>query len=152
MIVNFNNFANKELKEKIQEIFKIALNQTNTKSNISVNITVVGRNKIKELNSEFRNVNKVTDVLSFPLLDEYDLHNGEILDDSIVTDLGDIVICKSRATEQAQEYGHSFEREFCFLALHGMLHVLGYDHIEKQDEVVMFKLQDEILKIAQMER
>ena len=152
MIVNFNNFANKELKEKIQEIFKIALNQTNTKSNISVNITVVGRNKIKELNSEFRNVNKVTDVLSFPLLDEYDLHNGEILDNSIVTDLGDIVICKSRATEQAQEYGHSFEREFCFLALHGMLHVLGYDHIEKQDEVVMFKLQDEILKIAQMER
>ena len=152
MIVNFNNFANKELKVKIQEIFKIALNQTNTKSNVSVNITVVGRNKIKELNTEFRNVNKVTDVLSFPLLDEYDLHNGEILDNSVVTDLGDIVICKSRAIEQAQEYGHSFEREFCFLALHGMLHVLGYDHIEKQDEVVMFKLQDEILKIAQMER
>ena len=152
MIINFNNFANKELKQKIQEIFKIALNQTGAKDNISVNITVVGRQKIKELNSEFRDVNRVTDVLSFPLLEGSDFTNAEFLDVSEQTDLGDIVICKSRAVEQAKEYGHSFEREFCFLALHGLLHVLGYDHIEKQDEVVMFDLQDKILKIAQMER
>ena len=73
-------------------------------------------------------------------------------DESIQTELGDIVICKSRAIEQAKEYGHSVERELCFLALHGFLHVLGYDHMQKEDEMIMFPLQDKILNKAHMER
>ena len=104
------------------------------------------------MNNEFRKVDRVTDVLSFPLLENNELHDGEMLDENIFTDLGDIVICKSKAIMQAKEFGHSVEREVCFLALHGFLHVLGFDHIEKQDEIVMFNLQDKILKKSQVER
>ena len=152
MIVNFNNLGDSLLKQKIIEIFNIAQKETNTKNNISVNVTIVGKDKIRQLNNEFRKVDKVTDVLSFPLLEDNELHSGEMLDENISTDVGDIVICKSRAIMQAKEYGHSVQREICFLALHGFLHVLGYDHIEKQDEIVMFNLQDKILKKAQVER
>ncbi|MBO5884997.1 MAG: rRNA maturation RNase YbeY [Clostridia bacterium] len=152
MIVNFNNFGDKIVKQKIVEIFKIALQETNNKDNVSANITVVGRQKIKEMNTEYRNVNRVTDVLSFPMLEGCEFCGQEMQDENITTDLGDIVICKSKVLEQAKEYGHSYQREFCFLALHGFLHILGYDHIEKEDEKVMFSLQDKILKKAQMER
>ncbi len=152
MIVNFNNLRNELLKEKITEIFSIAQKETNTKNNISVNVTIVGKDKIKQMNNEFRKVDRVTDVLSFPLLENNELHDGEMLDENIFTDLGDIVICKSKAIMQAKEFGHSVEREVCFLALHGFLHVLGFDHIEKQDEIVMFNLQDKILKKSQVER
>ena len=148
MIVNFNNLRDELLKEKITEIFSIAQKETNTKNNISVNVTIVGKDKIKQMNNEFRKVDRVTDVLSFPLLENNELHDGEMLDENIFTDLGDIVICKSKAIMQAKEFGHSVEREICFLALHGFLHVLGFDHIEKQDEIVMFNLQDKILKKA----
>ena len=152
MIVNFNNLRDELLKEKITEIFSIAQKETNTKNNISVNVTIVGKDKIKQMNNEFRKVDRVTDVLSFPLLENNELHDGEMLDENIFTDLGDIVICKSKAIMQAKEFGHSVEREVCFLALHGFLHVLGFDHIEKQDEIVMFNLQDKILKKSQVER
>ena len=152
MIINFNNFGDNLVKQKILQIFEIALKETCNKNNISANITVVGRQKIKQMNNEYRGVNKVTDVLSFPMLDTFEFTGVEMRDDSVTTDLGDIVICKSRAIEQAKEYGHSYEREFCFLALHGFLHILGYDHIQKEDEKIMFALQDKILKKAQMER
>lgn len=152
MKINFNNLGDKCLKNKIQEILLIALNTINKKNNISVNVTIVGQEQIKNLNKEFRNIDKVTDVLSFPLLDYDELNGEEMQNETILTDVGDIVICKKRATQQAKEYGHSLEREICFLSLHGFLHVMGYDHIKKEDEIVMFKLQDEILKKAQMER
>lgn len=152
MIVNFNNLGDKELKNKITEIFAIALKETNKKQNISVNITIVGEKQIRSLNSEYRNVDRVTDVLSFPLLENCELCGQEMQDEKVLTDLGDIVICKKRAISQAKTYGHSIQREICFLALHGFLHVLGFDHIKKEDENVMFPLQDKILKKAQMER
>ena len=152
MIVNFNNFGDKNLKQKITEIYEIALKETHNKNNIVIDVTIVGRNTIKELNREHRNVDRVTDVLSFPLLENDELKSDLMHDENIQTELGDIVICKSRAIEQAKEYGHSLERELCFLALHGFLHVLGYDHMQKEDEMVMFPLQDKILNIANMPR
>lgn len=152
MIVNFNNFGDKNLKQKITEIYEIALKETHNKSNIVIDVTIVGRNTIRELNKEHRNVDRVTDVLSFPLLENDELKSDLMHDENIQTELGDIVICKSRAIEQAKEYGHSLERELCFLALHGFLHVLGYDHMQKEDEMVMFPLQDKILNKAHMER
>ncbi len=152
MIVNFNNFGDKNLKQKITEIYEIALKETHNKSNVVIDVTIVGRNTIRELNKEHRNVDRVTDVLSFPLLENEELKSDLMHDENIQTELGDIVICKSRAIEQAKEYGHSLERELCFLALHGFLHVLGYDHMQKEDEMVMFPLQDKILNIANMPR
>ena len=152
MIVNFNNFGDKSLKQKITEIFEIALKETHNKNNIVIDVTIVGRNTIRELNKEHRNVDRVTDVLSFPLLENDELKSDLMHNENIQTELGDIVICKSRAIEQAKEYGHSLERELCFLALHGFLHVLGYDHMQKEDEMIMFPLQDKILNKAHMER
>ena len=86
----------------------------------------------------------MTDVISFALCDDKDI---------IQTDeLGDIFICLDRAFEQASEYGHSVEREVAFLAVHGYLHLCGFDHMTKEDEEVMFKKQDEILNAAKLER
>ena len=151
MKVNFNNFANDVIKSKIIEIFNTAVEFTKTNKNISANIIVVGREKIRQMNKEFRGVDRVTDVLSFPLYEREEIKNLSSDNEEFI-DIGDIVICKSKANSQAKEYGHCFEREFCFLALHGLLHILGYDHIEKSDEKIMFALQDKILKKVQMER
>ncbi len=152
MIVNFNNLQDKILRENIFKIFSIALKQTNTKDNISVNITIVSQKEIRRLNNEFRQVDRITDVLSFPLFERDEMKSGEMLDENITSDIGDIVICSTRAKEQAKQYGHSNLREFCFLALHGLLHLLGYDHIQKNDEAVMVPLQEKILNEADVKR
>ncbi len=152
MKINFNRVTDKELKQKISDILAIAQQELKVKDNIVVNITFVGEKRIRELNRQFRNVDRVTDVLSFPMFEPNEVKSGEMLDFNVQSDIGDIVICKKRAMWQAKEYGHSLLREICFLSLHGFLHVLGYDHIEKDDEKVMFELQDKILTKAKMER
>lgn len=115
-----------------------------------VSITFVDSEEIRALNNEHRGKDAVTDVLSFPIL-EFD-EDGNIInsefdfDDELVV-LGDIVICAKRAKEQAEEYGHSFEREIAFLTVHSMLHLLGYDHEGSENqEQEMFAKQREILK------
>jgi len=120
--------------------------------NINVNLTFVSENKIKELNKTTRNINKVTDVLSYPYtdlkvgeklnLDDYKFY----IDNSTNTlEFGDIYICTKRAAEQANEYGHSLKREICFLFCHGMLHCCGYDHIIEKDAKIMEEMQNNIL-------
>lgn len=116
----------------------------------TLNIRLVSEIEIRDLNRNFRNVDSVTDVLSFPsnILDEPIAKNGitcdmEIEDEMIV--LGDIAICVNRAMEQAADFGHSLRRELCFLALHGTLHVMGYDHVTADGEKEMFEIQEEIL-------
>lgn len=110
---------------------------------------------IRELNKEYRNIDSATDVLSFPMLDfdegyeengdievgieDIDPENGEVV-------LGDIVISLERAKEQSEEYGHSLNREVAFLVVHSMLHLLGYDHIEESDRVIMRSKEEEILE------
>ena len=143
MKINFNRLTDKNLKNQITQLFASALSHTNTKDNISVNITIVGEKQIKSLNNEFRNINRVTDVLSFPL--EENFASAEFVSNDICSDLGDIVICNKRAIQQAKEYGHSYLREICFLALHGFLHLLGYDHMTAEDEKQMFSLSNKIL-------
>ncbi len=113
-----------------------------------VSVTIVDMAKIWEINRSERNIDAPTDVLSFPML-EFD-EKGGIVDPEFDMDgdkllLGDIVICAEKAAEQAEEYGHSFRREIAFLTVHSMLHLLGYDHMEKEEEAVMFARQEEIL-------
>lgn len=114
-----------------------------------VSVTVVDSDEIRALNKEHREKDSVTDVLSFPILD-FD-EAGNIIDSDFDFDdelvvLGDIVICAKRAMEQAEEYGHSFEREIAFLTVHSMLHLLGYDHEGSENqEQEMFCRQREIL-------
>ena len=103
------------------------------------NIIVVDNDKIHEINKEYRNVDRETDVISFAMEDNMDVK----YDDFRL--LGDIYISIDRVYSQAKEYGHSELREICFLATHGILHLLGYDHMEPEDEKEMFALQNELL-------
>lgn len=122
---------------KIFELLEFTLKREKL-DNVEFNIIFVSSDKIHEINREYRNVDRVTDVISFALED-----NETIKFEHRV--LGDIYICVSRAHEQAVEYGHSFLRELCFLSIHGLLHLLGYDHMEKEEEEIMFKKQEDIL-------
>lgn len=149
MIINFNRLTDINLRNKISEIFIHALTLQQIKGDISVNVSFVGKNNIKTLNNTHRNVNKVTDVLSFPLLEKHEI---SLIKTNEFIDLGDIVICKSKAFAQAAEYGHSYEREVCFLALHGLLHLLGYDHMTTGEEKEMFDLQNKILNFNKVGR
>ncbi|MBO5851832.1 MAG: rRNA maturation RNase YbeY [Clostridia bacterium] len=114
-------------------------------------LNFVSKARIKELNSQFRSVFSVTDVLSFPTLDGV---RGKVLkhkDFPLDTDenglfIGSIAICTTRAKEQAIEYGHSIEREITYLTLHGLLHLFGYDHMDLEDKAEMRKLEDKILE------
>lgn len=124
----------KELKDLLEKVCK-----DEKLDNGEFNVIIVDKSKIQYLNKEYRNIDKVTDVISFALEDD-DTYK---LDDYRM--LGDIYICIEKAKEQASEYGHSFKREISFLAIHGLLHLLGYDHLEKSDEEVMFKKQEEVL-------
>lgn len=122
------------------------------KQKLSCELIIVEPEEIRALNRENRNIDRVTDVLSFPTLDGI---KGKILDkkdypleydkrlDSIF--IGSVVICAQKAQEQAKEYGHSLEREFTFLTVHSLLHLMGYDHEEEEDRVEMRKLEDKIM-------
>ncbi len=103
------------------------------------NIIIVDNEKIHEINKEYRNVDRETDVISFAMEDEKDVEYPDF------RLLGDIYISLDKVISQANEYGHSRLREICFLATHGILHLLGYDHMEKEEEEEMFKLQNELL-------
>ena len=106
-----------------------------------VSVTIIDNETIHGINKQYRNVDRPTDVISFALLDNE--QNKPI--PGMIIDLGEILISYEKAQEQAKQYGHSEEREFSFLFVHGLLHLLGYDHMKEEDEKVMFALQDEIL-------
>ena len=108
------------------------------KKEAEVSVSVVDGEQIKELNRDFRNIDRVTDVLSFPIGDK-NPETGEIV-------LGDIVLCAEKVISQAQEFGHTRKRELAFLTCHSMLHLLGYDHIEEDDRIEMENLQRKILE------
>lgn len=105
-----------------------------------LSVRIATPQEIREANAAFRGVDRVTDVLTFPAWE------GETLLAPPDGYLGDILVCRDRAVEQAAEYGHSVERELGFLAVHGVLHLLGYDHMTPEDEAVMRRKQTEILE------
>lgn len=110
-------------------------------SNVIFNIIIVDESIIKEINSKYRGIDKPTDVISFALEDD-----KTVVAPVDIRILGDIYICIEKVISQAEEYKHSFERELTFLAVHGFLHLLGYDHMNKEDEEKMFKKQKEVLE------
>ncbi len=134
------NQTEKQLENEIQTIDSLldfACQKENV-VNAEFNIIFVDKKTIHELNKKYRGVDRVTDVISFALEDNQTIELNVRL-------LGDIYLCIEKAEEQAIEYGHSFLRELCFLSIHGFLHLLGYDHMEKEEEEVMFQKQEEIL-------
>lgn len=144
------------IKNIVEKAVKTSLEYMNFKYDSEVSILFVDNKKIHELNKIHRGIDRATDVLSFPMF-EYD-ENGDIIEeyadfsDNHELVLGDIVISLERASEQAKEYGHTFERETGFLTVHSMLHLLGYDHMTTEDEEEMFGYQNEILSEMGLER
>ena len=134
------NQTDKNLNEEMDKLYQL-LDFTLKREkleDVEFNIIFVDSETIHEMNRTYRNVDRVTDVISFALEDNKTIELDHRL-------LGDIYICIEKAEEQAQEYGHSFLRELSFLTIHGLLHLLGYDHMEKEEEEIMFKKQEDIL-------
>lgn len=142
----FNN-ANKEIEEikKLEEYMNFVVDKLSL-NNCIFNIVFVDNEEIHRINLEYRNIDRVTDVISFALEDNKDI----VYDDFRV--LGDIYIAIDVAYSQALEYNHSKEREVCFLATHGILHLLGYDHMKLDEEKVMFDKQEELLNLYEITR
>ena len=116
------------------------------KENYEVDVSLVDEKTIRDINRDYRNIDRVTDVISFAFEDD-DSELGRILGEDVPRMLGEIFICIPRAIEQAKEIGNTTDRELCFLFVHGLLHLLGYDHMKKEDEDVMFPLQETILSL-----
>ena len=153
--INDDGYAlSKNFKKLIYKLIKTANKYSKfCQRKFEVDINFVDEETIRTLNREQRHIDKKTDVLSFPTLTLKPLQKINIKDfkDDIDPEskhllLGDIIICENVARENAEEYGHSFEREVCYLVVHGFLHLLGFDHIEEDDKMVMRALEEAILK------
>ena len=145
MELDFVNNGPKSFDE-YEEVFVELMNKTFThlkvKENYLVDVSIVNNEEIHKINRDYRNVDRPTDVISFAFLDDKD----EILNlVDVPRSLGQIIISYQKAESQALEYGHSLRREMSFLFVHGLLHLLGYDHMSPEDEEKMFKIQNEIL-------
>ena len=147
MKIGLFNETNEDLKEYfkiVKKVLKTGLNILNIKK-CEFNIIVVNNDYIHNLNKNYRGIDKETDVISFALEDDKTFNFQNRI-------LGDIYISIDKVYSQALEYNHSNTREFVFLAVHGMLHLLGYDHQDKDSEKEMFSLQDKILEISNITR
>lgn len=134
-----------KIRHLIKKAISEALRQENFAYPAEVSVSFVDNEAIHKLNLEYREKDKPTDVLSFPMWEKEELLDGSALDGHAVT-LGDIIISTEKATSQAEEYGHSIEREICFLSVHSILHLLGYDHeTSEEDEIHMKTKQEEVL-------
>lgn len=135
------------LEPRYLEIMKTAFSYLGVKINYEVDVNLVDRETIHRINREYRNVDRVTDVISFAFNDD-DSELSQINDPEIPHLLGEIFICVDRAIEQAAEIGNTIDRELNFLFVHGLLHLLGYDHMKEEDEKIMFPLQEKILSLV----
>jgi len=130
---------------RFQKIGEVAFRRCGVAIDYEVDVLFVGDEEIHAINRDYRGVDRVTDVISFAFNDDKD-PSHQILGDEVERILGEILICIPQALRQAKEIGNSEEREICFLFCHGLLHLLGYDHMKEEDEKVMFALQDAIME------
>lgn len=135
----------------LEDVVKCVLTEEKIKKNLDVYITLTNNETIRKINAEHRNIDKATDVLSFPMFSREEIDSLRVKDDTEDI-LGDIVVSIEKVREQAIEYGHSFKRELAYLVTHGMLHLLGYDHMIEEEKVVMRKREEEILNKLDIKR
>ncbi|MBQ6901110.1 MAG: rRNA maturation RNase YbeY [Firmicutes bacterium] len=143
IIYEEGHVVTQEILDKMTQaaVYAVELEQLESER-CEISVTFVDMEEIHELNKEYRDVDRPTDVLSFPQF--YDLEEeipevGEIC-------LGDVVICRDKAAEQAKEFGHSFEREIIYLFVHSVLHLLGYDHMEDDEKACMRAREEQIME------
>lgn len=152
MTIDFVYEDEKELckesyEEQFVQIIETALNHLHIEDDIEMSCIIVDDEEIHVINRDYRNIDRSTDVISFALED-----NEQFYVEGMPRSLGDIFISYDHALMQAKEYEHSLHREMCFLFTHGLLHLLGYDHMNEEDEKEMFTLQKEILNKLHIER
>ncbi|EZH67817.1 rRNA maturation factor [Bacillaceae bacterium JMAK1] len=137
-VIDESNTLSDERIELVKNVIMFSIKRLDLNEITECSLVFVHEDRIQELNRDYRNKDAVTDVLSFALNDDEQMPGDEHV-------LGDIVICVERMKEQAEEYEHSIERELAFLSVHGLLHLLGYDHMDEEEEREMFTLQEELL-------
>lgn len=137
-----------KMLEKMQEAGDFLMGEEGIDTDrAEISLTLVEPEEIKSLNAEYRNVDSVTDVLSFPQFEDKEQmpSEGELC-------LGDVVICVERAQQQAEEYGHSFEREMVYLLVHSLLHLLGYDHMDDDEKAIMREKEEHVMEHVNLRR
>ena len=139
------------LEESIKRVVEMALEVESAVCDVNLSMVVTDDERIRVVNREQREIDKATDVLSFPGYEKDEWEELKVNPEELVY-IGDIVISKEHAVAQAEEYGHSFEREFCYLLAHGMLHLMGYDHMVEEDKMVMREKEEEIMRRLNLER
>ena len=139
-----------ELIEKVME--KAFFTEKIDKLNLYINVILTNPENIRKANKEYRNIDKETDVLSFPMFEKNEIQ--EMLKSGNDTNdiLGDIIISISRVEEQAKEYGHSFEREFAYMLVHGFYHLMGYDHMNEEEKQEMRQKEESVLNLLNITR
>ena len=146
MELDFNSFI--DSLNNYEEVFHTLLEKTIKHLSLHfdpyLSVTIVDNEYIHEINRTYRHIDRPTDVISFAFLDD-NPNRERVFQSNQMVVLGEIYISYQKAEEQASAYGHSLDRELKFLFVHGLLHLLGYDHMNEEDEKVMFRLQDEIL-------
>ncbi len=139
--------SERNYEEDFNKILETALKHLNIEDDVELACIIVDDKTIHEINRDYRHIDRSTDVISFALED-----SDQFYVEGMPRALGDIFISYEHALMQAKEYGHSIYREMCFLFTHGILHLLGYDHMNEEDEKEMFTLQKEILSLLNIER
>ena len=146
--VLFDNRSGKDVSEETYNKIQLAINKTLEYENFTkpsqVSVSLVNSEEIKTLNNYYRNIDKTTDVLSFPMDDD------EFEDEVII--LGDVVLCLDKAKEQSIEFGHSLDREICYLTVHSTLHLLGFDHMEEEEKKEMREHEEKVMDILDLPR
>lgn len=140
-----------EIENKIKDTVKMALDTENAVCDVNLSVVVTDNENIREINNEQRGIDKPTDVLSFPGFTKTEWEELKKNVNELVY-IGDIVVSKEKIIEQAREYETGFEREFCYLIAHGMLHLMGYDHMEDDEKAIMRKKEEEIMSKLNLER
>lgn len=154
--------VDEKLNNLLEEAIRLALKEEDVKDECEISVIFVDNDEIKNLNKEFRNIDKETDVLSFPMLDYPDnkvfkeVYSDYVFDESYLDEgrlvLGDIAISLEKAKEQSIEYRHSFEREVVYLIVHSVLHLLGYDHMNDKDKMLMRSREEYMMNKLNIKR
>ncbi|MCM3012873.1 rRNA maturation RNase YbeY [Bacillus subtilis] len=150
-IVDETGSVSEEMLKEVENLLQFAAEREGVQDQAEVSVTIVSNDDIHQINKEYRGKDAPTDVISFALEEEGE-DEIEIVGAEMPPVLGDIIISADRTREQAEEYNHSFKRELGFLAVHGFLHLLGYDHMTKEEEEEMFTKQKELLDAYGLKR
>ena len=145
---------NKRYNGIIEKVIKACFEEENLlNSKLYISITLTNPDNIQKINKQYRNIDKPTDVLSFPMFEKEELDlkikNNDFKHEDV---LGDIVISIEQVEKQAQEYGHTFEREFAYMLVHGFYHLMGYDHIKEEDKQKMRPKEEKVLELLDIKR